>query len=157
MRNKIYTPDKGWINIGCWLALCAIGFYVATTKTAKSDLFERIAFICLSVILLILACIEIPILTVRFFVVYDDKIIFRSGTRNSRCTPFKTYTLSIKEIVDLQLVDVRQYDFITVITSTHITLSDGQKYTFSIEGYFNKDEIKRLMYDVQEQIKARKR
>ena len=153
MRNKIYTPYKGWIAIGFGLALCAIAFYVATTETAKSD---RIFCICCGVILFIVTCIYTPMFALQFFVVYDDKIIFRNGTRNSPYTPFKIYTLSIKEIVDIQLVDVRQRYF-ALTTYTHITLSDGQKYTFSIEEYSDKDEIKRLMYDVQEQIKATKR
>lgn len=153
MRNKIYKPYKGWIAIGfCW-ALCAIAFYLATTETAKSD---RIFCIFWGVILFIITCICTPIIALQFFVVYDDKIIFRRGKRNSRYTPFKIYTLSIKEIVDIQLEDVRPRLFM-VITYTHITLSDGQKYTFTIEGYSDKDEIKRLMYDVQEQIKATKR
>lgn len=153
MRNKIYTPYKVLIAIGFCLALCAIFFYLATTEEAKAD---RIFCICSGVFFFIFTCIYTSIFALQFFVVYDDKIIFRRGTRNSRPTPFKIYTLSIKEIVDIKLVDVELPLFI-VMTSTHITLSDGQKYTFSIEGYPDKDEIKRLIYDVQEQIKATKR
>lgn len=153
MRNKIYTPNKSWIAIGFYLALCAIAFYLATTETAKSD---RIFCICWGVILFIIICTCTPMIALQFFVVYDDKIVFRRAIRNSRPTPFKIYTLSIKEIVDIQLIDVEPLLFV-VITYMQITLSDGQKYTFSIEGYPDKDEIKRLIYDVQEQIKAKKR
>lgn len=136
MRNKIYRPIKLWLTL-----LVAIIFSIVLILILSG--WKQIV----SIIILSGLLIFMPVLLTYYFKITNDSIIIRHGLSSyskKYRSSFKTRIILIDEINGL---DVRDSGRAIVIN-----LKNGNEIYFPIGGYFNRNEIVRLVYDVKKQI-----